>query len=140
MSVAPDGVVSVGNHARKRITDIATLDNRDGLLDVPNKEDEGKNNTRGKDPLVNFERDFDISKGNLIVGNAEVRAPSTRDEQVDGGPQIGAVDEDTLDDDGKDEQILELAPGRVVDVILNIDKVEFVVLNLLPSPIGWRKQ
>lgn len=35
MGVTLDGVVTVGNHAGKRITNITTLDNGNGFLDVP---------------------------------------------------------------------------------------------------------
>jgi len=38
MSVTLDGVVSVGNHTSERITDVATLDNGNGLLDVPRQQ------------------------------------------------------------------------------------------------------
>lgn len=50
-------------------------------------------------------------------------------------PQIGTVNEDTLDDNSEDEGVLELSPGRVINVVLDIDKIKLVVLDLLPLPI-----
>lgn len=50
-------------------------------------------------------------------------------------PQVGTVNQDALDDDRKDERVLELAPSRVIDIVLDIDKVKLVVLDLYPLPV-----
>lgn len=52
-------------------------------------------------------------------------------------PQIGTINEDALDDHSKDEGVFELTPGRVVEVVIDIDKVKLVVLNLLPLPVVY---
>lgn len=60
MGITLDGVVSVGDHAGKGITDIATLDDSRGLLHVPCQENKRQNNTRSENPFVNLECNGEI--------------------------------------------------------------------------------
>lgn len=56
-------------------------------------------------------------------------------QQIDGGEDIRAVNEDTTDNGRKDQHVGELAPARVVDEIIHVDKVELVVLDLFSLPL-----
>lgn len=70
-----------------------------------------------------------------VLSASEECAVGTVGQQVDGGEDIRAVNEDTTDNGCKDEHVGELAPARVVDEIIHVDKVELVVLDLFSLPL-----
>ena len=139
MGVGPYGVVPGSNLGGEGIGNIFGLDDSAGSADIKSKEEQTEHDTSREDILVGHQGQFEVAHTEVerVVLSGE-GLDVLVGEQVDSGKDIGTVDEDTTDDDKEDQHISELAPARVVDEVVNVDKVETVVLNLFTFPVSTR--
>jgi len=135
MWIRTHGIVPARNHGRKRIRDIARLDNVSRPSDLQTQQQERQQDASREQVLVYIERQL-AKQLQLDSRLWHERVLVRVGQQIGCGKDVGAINEDATDDGCKDKHVRKLCPARVVNKVVHVDKVKLVILNDLTFPVG----